>query len=262
MSALRDGRPASEHAFDAAAPYYDSWFDLPLGRTVDALEKDLLYKLASLRVEERALDVGTGTGHFAIDLAEHGLKVVGVELSPEMLAVAGAQVPLLVERGSVPTSGKHGGAWPLLDTDAVGTVHLVRGDAATLPLASATFDLVLSVTALEFVAHPQGAVAEMWRAVRPGGRLVVGVLNALSAWAWARRRESQKEETPFSHAHFFAPWELVRLLRELGPVTWSSSVFIGPHGAGQRWAWAAERLGRSLLRPFGALLVGRVTNCE
>lgn len=250
MSTVRDERPASEHAFDAAGPYYDSWFDLPLGQTVDALEKDLLYSLASLRPGERALDVGSGTGHFAFDLAGHELEVVAVDLSPAMLAVARGKVPTSVRRGKVPTSvGRGQGP----------TVHLVRGDTATLPLAPAAFDLVLSVTALEFVADPQQAVAEMWRAVRPGGRLVVGVLNALSPWAWARRRESQKQETAFSDAHFFAPWELLRLLRALGPVTWSSSVFIGPDGAGQRWAWGLERVGRLLLRPFGALLVGRVT---
>jgi SAM-dependent methyltransferase len=253
MNTVRHERPASERAFDTAAPYYDLWFDLPLGQTVDALEKDLLYGLANLRSGERALDVGTGTGHFALDLAGRGLEVVGVELSSAMLAMARSQVPPAVGRGKGP---------PALHPASAGTVHLVRGDAAALPVAPAAFDLVLSVTALEFVADPQRAVKEMWRAVRPGGRLVVGVLNALSPWAWARRRESEKQETPFSHAHFFAPWEFLRLLRILGPVTWSSSVFIGPHGAGQRWAFGLERAGRSLLRPFGALLVGRVTKWE
>ncbi|MBC7233328.1 MAG: class I SAM-dependent methyltransferase [Chloroflexi bacterium] len=225
-------RPPSEHAFDAVAALYDSWFAVPLGRTVDELEKDLLYRLAQLHSGERALDVGTGTGHFAVDLAHRGLVVVGVDLSSPMLAVAKS-------KGSA--------------------VHLLRGDAAALPLAAESFDLVLSVTALEFVACPERAVQEMWRAVRPGGRLVVGVLNALSPWAWVRRRESKKQETPFSHAHFFYPWEFVRLLRRLGAVTWSSSVFISPHGAGLRWAWGLERVGRTAFRPFGALLVGRVT---
>jgi ubiquinone/menaquinone biosynthesis C-methylase UbiE len=233
-------RPASEHAFDAAAPYYDSWFDLPLGQTADALEKDLLYSLASLRAGERALDVGTGTGHFAVDLAHRGLEVVGVELSPTMLAEA---------RGKA----------SILGPPQAGAVHLLRGDAAALPLLPATFDLVLSVTTLEFVADPQRSLAEMWRAVRPGGRLIVGVLNRLSPWAWARRRESKRQETPFAHAHFFTPAEFLRLLRTLGPATWSSSVFVGPRGAGLRWAWGLERVGRAALRPFGALLVGRVT---
>jgi hypothetical protein len=87
---------------------------------------------------------------------------------------------------------------------------------------------------------------------------VVAVLNALSPWAWARQRESQKQETPFSHAHFFPAWELLRLLRPLGRVEWSSSVFIGPGGQGMRWAWELERLGRTWLKPFGALIVVRV----
>jgi SAM-dependent methyltransferase len=235
VSTRETQRPQSERAFDAVAAVYDSWFDLPLGQAVDALEKELLYRLAGLRPGERALDVGTGTGHFAFDLAGHGLTVVGADLSAPMLAAAGS-------------TGL--------------SVHLLRGDAAALPLAAASFDLVLSVTALEFMANPQRAVVEMWRAVRPGGRLVVGVLNACSPWAWARRRESRTQETPFSHAHFFDPWGFVRLLRPLGPVTWSSAVFVGPHGAGLRWARGLERVGQVLLRPFGALLVVRVTKWE
>jgi len=224
-------RPASERAFDGVAPLYDSWFETPLGRVVDEVEKDLLWRLAEPRSAEDALDVGTGTGHFALDLATRGLQVVGVDLSRPMLSVA---------RGKNPTS------------------HFARGDAAALPLAAEAFDLVLSVTALEFVAQRQQALAEMWRAVRPGGRLVVAALNALSPWAWARQRESQRQQTPFAHAHFFYPWEFVRLLSRLGPVTWNSSVFIAPNGKGLHWVWGLERAGRVLCKPFGALLVGRV----
>jgi ubiquinone/menaquinone biosynthesis C-methylase UbiE len=229
-----DARPPSEHAFDAVAPLYDGWFDTTLGLTVDTLEKDLLYALAAPRAGERVLDVGTGTGHFALDLAQQVATVVGIDLSAPMLAVARSKG---------------------------GTVSWLRGDAAALPLASATFDLIVSVTALEFVASAEQAIHAMWRLLRPGGRIVVGALNALSPWAWARRRESRQQETPFSHARFFYPWELRRLLGRLGPVTLSSAVFVGPGGGGLRQAWRLERAGRLLLRPFGALLVGRVTKC-
>jgi len=235
MDTWQTERPPSEHAFDAIASLYDSWFKLPLGQAVDELEKDLLYKLAGLRDGERVLDVGTGTGHFAFDLAARGGIVIGMDLSKPMLAVAGS-------KGS--------------------SVRLLRGDAAALPLTSGTFDLVFSVTTLEFVANRERTLDEMWRAVRPGGRLVVGVLNALSPWAWARRRESKKQETPFSHAHFFYPWEFIKLLSRLGPMMWNSSVFVLPNGLGLRWAWTLERVGRALLKPFGALLVGRVTKWE
>lgn len=228
-------RPPSERAFDGVATVYDSWFEMPLGRIVDQLEKDLLYQFSAPHRDELVLDVGTGTGHFAFDLAARGGMVVGIDVSTPMLAAA---------------QGK-------------GTaVHLLQGDAAALPVAPESFDLVFSATTLEFVAHPQRAVREMWRALRRGGRLVVAVLNALSPWAWTRRLESRRQKTPFSHAHFFYPWEFVGLLDGLGRVTWSSSVFVGPHGTGLGWAWGLERLGRAALKPFGALLVGRVRKRE
>jgi ubiquinone/menaquinone biosynthesis C-methylase UbiE len=235
MSTRQTERLPSEQAFDAVASLYDSWFGLPLGRTVDELEKDLLYSLTGLLSGQRVLDVGTGTGHFAFDLAAGGGIMVGMDLSMPMLAVARSKGP---------------------------SARLIRGDAAAMPLAADSFDLVLSVTALEFVAHRERAIDEMWRAVRPGGRLVAGVLNALSPWAWVRRREGTRQETPFSHAHFFYPREFVKLLSRLGPVTWSSSVFVGPNGMGLRWAWALERVGRALFKRFGALLVGRVMKWE
>lgn len=227
-------RPPSERAFDPVAHLYDAWYDTALGHTVDELEKDLLYALAMPRPSDHTLDVGTGTGHFALDLARLGSAVIGLDLSGPMLSVARA-------KGS--------------------RAHLLRGDAAALPLRDGRFDLVLSVTLLEFVADPEQSLGEMWRMVPPGGRMVIAVLNALSPWAWARRRSSRRQATPFDDATFFFPWQFVRLLDRFGPVEWNSSVFIAPNGTGLRFAWALERVGRLLLKPFGALLVGRVTKC-
>lgn len=218
--------------FDPFAPLYDSWFDTPLGGTVDALEKDLLLRFMEPVMGQAALDVGTGTGHFAQFLAEQGAKVVGVDISRAMLRVAVAKP---------------------------GMPPLVQADAAALPFADAAFDLVLSVTALEFVSDTARAVAEMARVCRRGGRLIVGVLNAWSPWAWVRRRAARRNPSdPFAVAHFFSPTEFVRLFTPLGKVRWSSSVFVLPGGQGLRAAWSLERVGRKALRPFGALLVGRV----
>jgi len=221
-----------ENPFEAAAPFYDAWYEMPLGRLVDKLEKDLIYGLAAPAAGERVLDVGTGTGHFAFDLARRGLKVTGADISGAMLDVA---------------RGKGEG------------VDLVTADAGELPFADSSFDLALSVTTLEFVSRSEKVLSEMWRVTCPGGRMVVAVLNAWSPWARARHREALEQDTPFRYAHFYAPREFVRMLRRFGPTRWSSSVFIAPGGRGQRLAWALERTGRLLLRPFGALLVGRVS---
>lgn len=218
--------------FDPFADLYDSWFDTPLGGTVDLLEKDLLARFMGPVAGQAALDVGTGTGHFAHFLAERGARVVGVDISRAMLRVAAA-------KPHIPP--------------------LVQADAAALPFETRTFDLVFSVTALEFVADATRAAAEMARVCRGGGRLLVGVLNAWSPWAWVRRRAARRNPSdPFAAAHFFSPPEFARLLAPFGKVRWSSSVFVLPGGQGLRAAWPLEHVGRRALRPFGALLVGRV----
>ncbi len=218
--------------FDPSVTLYDSWFDTSLGGTVDLLEKDLLVRFMGDVAGQAALDVGTGTGHFAQFLAERGARVVGVDISRAMLRVAAAKS---------------------------GMAPLVQADAAALPFGDGIFDLVLSVTALEFVPDAARAAGEMARVCRSGGRLVVGVLNAWSPWAWVRRKAARRNpQDPFASAHFFSPPEFVRLLAPYGKVRWSSSVFVLPGGQGLRAAWPLERTGRRALRPFGALLVGRV----
>jgi ubiquinone/menaquinone biosynthesis C-methylase UbiE len=230
-SERRPEGPESERAFDSVAEAYDGWYATTLGAVVDSLERDLLYQIARPRAGETALDVGTGTGHFALDLTRLGLTAVGLDLSKPMLEVARSK-----EAG----------------------LCLLRGDASRLPLVGGRFNLVLSVTALEFIAERGAALREMWRVVRPGGRLLVAALNAWSPWAWKRHLEARRTNSPFCHAHFFQPSEFVSMLQQFGPVKWSSSVFIGPSGEGMRWAWALERFGRRFVRRFGALLVGEV----
>ena len=210
--------------FDELAPYYDAWFDSPPGNVVGALERDLFLRLAQPAAGEQALEIGVGTGYFAQAVAEAGAQVTGLDLSQPMLQVAaGKGLP----------------------------IRLLRADALALPLGRGAFELVYAVTVLEFVSDPARAVAEMWAAVRPGGRLVAAVLNRWSPWA--RRRAP-----PFDQAHFFSPPELWRLLGRYGRARWSSSVFFLPDGRGLRHAVTLEALGRTCLRPFGALLVARV----
>jgi 2-polyprenyl-3-methyl-5-hydroxy-6-metoxy-1,4-benzoquinol methylase len=214
------------------AAQYDVWFDTPLGDTVDRLEKALVARLARPRAGERALDVGTGTGHWAKWLADMGLDVTGYDSAEAMLQIARADTRI---------------AWR-------------QGDAAQLPFGEGSFPLVLCVTALEFVAQPQEAVREMSRVVAPGGRLVVGVLNGESLFGQAYLAQARQEDSPFRHARLFTADSLLALLEPLGRVRWGGTVFFGPTIKHLALANCYERIGQLCpwMRGRGALLVGRV----
>ena len=100
--------------------------------------------------DERALDVGTGTGPLAFALAEHVREVVGIDLVPELL-----------ERGRAYAA------------DRFPNVELVEGDVTKLPFDRGEFDLVCERAVLHHVPRPELVVAEMTRVMRPGGRMLV-----------------------------------------------------------------------------------------
>ena len=103
------------------------------------------------RPGDRVLDVATGTGAVAAELASrYGCRVTGVDQSDAMLAAAGAR---LAERG-------------LADR-----VELVRGEAEALPFADGDFDGLTVTYLLRYVDDPGATLAELARVVRPGGTL-------------------------------------------------------------------------------------------
>jgi SAM-dependent methyltransferase len=99
--------------------------------------------------DERALDSGTGTGALAFALAPHVREVVGVDRSPELLAEARRQA----------------GAFP--------NVSFVEGDATRLDVEGGSFDLACCARTLHHIHRPELAIAELTRANRLGGRVLV-----------------------------------------------------------------------------------------
>jgi arsenite methyltransferase len=103
---------------------------------------------------ERVLDIGTGPGMLAAELAEAvGAEgaVHGVDVSESMLAIARS-------RDRAP------GAAPI-------EWHL--GDALAMPFDDATFDAAVSTQVYEYVQDMPAALAEARRVLRPGGRLLI-----------------------------------------------------------------------------------------
>jgi ubiquinone/menaquinone biosynthesis C-methylase UbiE len=113
----------------------------------EALEARVVELLAPFAGDERALDVGCGTGALAYVLARHVREVVGVDASEEYVEAAREHAP-------------------------PGCTFLV-GDAAALPFGYGEFDLVGSARLLHHVRRPELVVAEIARVTRPGGRILL-----------------------------------------------------------------------------------------
>lgn len=220
--------------FDAYAGSYDAWFATLRGRVIWEIERKLLCAFLRPRPDEEILDAGCGTGFLIKELAACGVKVTGIDISPAMLAVAREK------------------------TRGFPNVVLARADITALPLPSCAFDGVVCFTVLEFVSRPGEALREMWRVLKPGGRMVLGVLNALSPWAWTRAGRGV-----FAQARFYSYWEMRALIKEtLGrvPLQWAGAVYFPPCCPEfcLRYAGLFEFIGSTFARPFGAVLVFRI----
>jgi SAM-dependent methyltransferase len=114
------------------------------------ISTDQTLRVAKIRPGESVLDLATGTGITAIAARERGARVTGVDLTPELLAVA---------------RRKAGDA-------GFDDIDFREGDAEALPFADATFDVVLSTCGHMFAPDQPKVAAELARVTRPGGRVV------------------------------------------------------------------------------------------
>lgn len=161
---------------------WDYLHDPGVARGYDAgLAGTTLFAVDQRFVEEhcprpgRLLDLGCGTGRLLVPFARRGHWVLGVDLSPEMLAVARARA-----------------------AEAGAPVHLLRANLARLAcLADASFDgaacLFSTLGMILGAEQRRQVVAHAFRVLRPGGRLVLHVHNRwFNAWnrpgrAWLLR---------------------------------------------------------------------------
>jgi ubiquinone/menaquinone biosynthesis C-methylase UbiE len=220
--------------FDAFAEKYDLWFETSLGKYVADVEKRLILDLAAPKKGEKMLDVGIGTGFFALEFLKRGADVTGIDVSPKMLAVAQKK----------------------------GFRNISTGDAAEVTFPDEMFDLVVSITALEFIKEPLRAVSEMIRVCRKGGRVVVGTLGADSLWAVKRRREVRKNPASVFHdAHFYTLSELQKIAGLFGSeVSLKGAVFAPPYdnALSVLTGKIIERPCRALCPSRGAFLAFRI----
>lgn len=152
MATPEDARRKAATTYDAASDAYDH----PANSFWSRFGRKSIERLR-LRLGARVLDVCCGSGASAIPAAEavgpRG-SVLGVDLATNLLALARSK-------------GK---------ARNLGNVEFRTGDMLDLGLPAASFDAVVCVFGIFFVPDMASAVRELWRYVRPGGRL------ALTTW--------------------------------------------------------------------------------
>jgi len=190
--------------FEQAASGYAESYTTRRGRQVDQAESDLLaWLLESFPSATSALEIGCGTGQFSHWLRDRLGQVIGLDRSPAMLAELQRCSP---------------------------AIPAVLADAHRLPFGDATVDLVVYVTALEFLEDPAQALREGLRVARQGLLLVV----LWSPGGLSRRWGPQAHQPLLGHAKDYSLIDLLAAVKEgagqrLRAMRWRSTLF--PYGA-------------------------------
>lgn len=164
--------------------------DLPLHSQADAMAR--LVAAANIGKTDRVLDVACGPGIVACTLAARAAHVTGIDLTPAMLEQA---------RARQQQTGLANLDWQL-------------GDAASLPFADESFEIVVTRYSFHHIRAPARALAEMRRVCRTGGRiLVVDATPSPETQAAYDRMETLRDP---SHASALTQQQLRDLGRALG----------------------------------------------
>jgi ubiquinone/menaquinone biosynthesis C-methylase UbiE len=141
--------PRIRHLFDRFARVYDA---TPLQRAIYRPAHDAVVEELRRAAPMWVLDAGCGTGILAGRIGEEvgPARVVGCDLSMGMLRRATERLPL--------------GAW-------------LQGDALRLPLRDGVLDAVVTTQAFHFVGDRTAAITEFRRVLRPGGILIIAMVN-------------------------------------------------------------------------------------
>lgn len=113
--------------------------------------------------DQALLDIGCGTGQFAVTALQRfpALQVFGLDLSAKMLDQGKGRYAAFTDR-----------------------LHVVRGDSERLPFADNTFDVVTCCHSFHHYPRQSAAVTEMFRVLKPNGRLMILDGCRDGWWGW------------------------------------------------------------------------------
>ncbi len=183
---------AKIEAFERYWRQYDEWFE----RNPLAYESELRAIRMVLPGTREGMEIGVGSGRFAAPLE---IKV-GIEPSAAMSAIAR-------QRG----------------------VKVVEGVAEALPFDDASFVFALMVTTICFVDNVELALEEAYRVLRPGGCLIIGLIDKGSPLGMFYQMHKEKSKF-YGLATFYSVDEVVSFLKKVGfgDLSFTQTIFHNP----------------------------------
>lgn len=193
---------------ERVAGYWDRWadgYDLQYAHGLKGeAEKEAWMELLDRELEScrEVLDVGTGTGFLAHLAACCGKNCVGVDIAEEMLGIA--------RRRAMKPAGN-----PVF----------LKGDAEQLPFPDGSFDAVMNRHLLWTLPHPERALQEWHRVLKPGGKVLI-INAAWSTFGWQNKALSflgnlliavQERKNPWSDNYEKMVGEQMPLLTAVRP---------------------------------------------
>lgn len=150
------------------------------------------------------LDVGSGFGRHAFELARRGHRVVALDAAADEMTATRDTFEAMVDAGEI-------------KADRVAGV--LQGDATRLPFVDGCFDAVIASEVLEHITDDSGALADMVRVLRPGGAFAATV----PAWLpeqvnWMLDDDYHAPAVPGGHVRIYSATELRAKLRAAGLV--------------------------------------------
>ena len=203
--------------------------------TTDVIEQRLVVMRAlDLRPGEHVLDIGSGPGLLAIEMARTvGVdgRVCGVDPAEAMLEMGRQRCSGMPQCGFEPA------------------------DANALPFEDASFDAVVSTQVYEYVTDIEAAFGELYRVVKPGGRVCIVDTDYDSLVIHTRDPERMKRVLDAWDDHFVH----ADLPRQLGPALRGTGFTLGQRQALPMFntEWHSNAFSYHLLPLMGAFAVGR-----
>ena len=161
---------------------YDDYYQSDFGKKIDAIEKDIFDLLINGIPKREMLELGCGTGHWSDYFLQKGFKVIGIDTSEAMLSIA--------KKKNI-------------------NIKCEIADSQNIPFKDESFDVVSSITMLEFVENQDKVIEEAYRVLKKGGTLILGCLNKNSILA----KNKENSET-FKEANFLTTEEIKTKLKK------------------------------------------------